>query len=120
VCTNGKCASSCASSQTLCNGACVDTQSDSSNCGSCGNACPYGQTCSTGTCTNICTNTTTTYCFGTCVNEQTDNLHCGSCGHSCTSEEHCVSAKCQCTPSAPLCGSVCCPMTKSCVNNTCT
>jgi hypothetical protein len=40
----------CPQGQTLCNSACVNTQTDDSNCGMCGHACPSGQTCSAGVC----------------------------------------------------------------------
>ena len=35
---------------TVCNGACVDTTTDSANCGSCGNVCLGGDTCQNGLC----------------------------------------------------------------------
>jgi len=41
---------SCPSGQTNCNGNCVDTSSDSQNCGSCGNACAQGKSCVSGSC----------------------------------------------------------------------
>jgi hypothetical protein len=41
---------SCPSGQTNCNGNCVDTSSDSQNCGSCGNACAQGESCVSGSC----------------------------------------------------------------------
>jgi hypothetical protein len=37
--------------QQFCGGSCVDTTSDSRNCGSCGNACLPGQICANGNCT---------------------------------------------------------------------
>lgn len=40
----------CDGGKTLCGGRCVDTSSDSSNCGFCGNACSGAQTCQSGTC----------------------------------------------------------------------
>ena len=40
----------CPSGQTSCNGTCVDTNSDSQNCGSCGNACTQGESCVNGSC----------------------------------------------------------------------
>ncbi len=36
-CSNGQC---CPSGRTNCNGQCVDTDGDESNCGTCGNVCP--------------------------------------------------------------------------------
>ncbi len=46
----GGCGKKCDSGQTLCSDACVDTNSDTSNCGSCGNACPSGNSCTNGAC----------------------------------------------------------------------
>jgi hypothetical protein len=41
---------SCPSGQTLCDGSCIDTQSNSKHCGKCGNACNESEPCSEGTC----------------------------------------------------------------------
>ncbi|OGE46899.1 hypothetical protein PENARI_c092G11985 [Penicillium arizonense] len=43
----------CASGLTCCNGACVNLDTDASNCGTCGNTCPAGSTssCSSGSLT---------------------------------------------------------------------
>ena len=38
------------SKDTVCNGACVDLNSDQDNCGGCGNVCPAGQDCVDGAC----------------------------------------------------------------------
>lgn len=35
----------------VCGAVCLDTQTDTSNCGACGNACAVGQTCAAGACT---------------------------------------------------------------------
>ena len=40
----------CSSGQTLCDGSCIDTQSNSQHCGACGNACNASEPCSEGTC----------------------------------------------------------------------
>ena len=52
ICTAGACGAeaTCTSSQTLCSGVCVSTQSDPGNCGSCGNRCASGFSCAAGTC----------------------------------------------------------------------
>jgi hypothetical protein len=41
---------SCPSGQTLCDGSCIDTQSNSQHCGACGNVCNEGEPCSEGRC----------------------------------------------------------------------
>src|SRR5262249_31179576 len=38
------------SKDSVCNGACVDLNSDQNNCGACGNVCPAGQECVDGAC----------------------------------------------------------------------
>jgi hypothetical protein len=48
VCNNGACIS--CGSMTACGAACVNTQNDSSNCGSCQTMCAAGQSCSRGKC----------------------------------------------------------------------
>jgi len=40
----------CPSGQTLCDGTCIDTQSDNQHCGTCGNVCNSSEPCSEGTC----------------------------------------------------------------------
>jgi hypothetical protein len=35
----------------VCGASCVDTQTDTANCGACGNTCAAGQTCAAGVCT---------------------------------------------------------------------
>lgn len=42
----------CLYGDTCCNGTCVDTQDDPSNCGGCGIACPAGDACCSGTCSD--------------------------------------------------------------------
>ena len=49
-CLNGACAPGCPTGQTSCNGRCVDTQTNTRDCGGCGNACPTGATCNAGAC----------------------------------------------------------------------
>jgi len=48
--TNTPGSSSCSSGQTLCDGSCVDTQSNTKHCGACGNVCNEGEPCSEGKC----------------------------------------------------------------------
>lgn len=45
------CPPPCPTGQTLCSGVCVDTQSNTSDCGACGNVCPTGDSCIAGVCT---------------------------------------------------------------------
>lgn len=47
-CVNGVC--QCPYAETYCSGVCVDTQSNSMDCGACGHACAYGSQCISGQC----------------------------------------------------------------------
>jgi Stigma-specific protein, Stig1 len=50
TCAAGTCGGTCPAGQTVCSGACVDTQTSATNCGACGTTCPAGQSCSAGRC----------------------------------------------------------------------
>ena len=99
----------CASGQTLCNGmTCVDTQTDSNNCGSCGNACSAGFDCVNGACLSVCGSLS--YCDSTCVDEQTDPNNCGGCAaasllYTCPPGASCVGGSCQCPTGQTMCDS---------------
>src|SRR5581483_5686220 len=71
--------STCGSDQDLCNGACVNVQTDNQNCGSCGNSCGTGTTCSGGSC--VCS-TGLVSCGNQCV--ASNATHCGSSCTACT------------------------------------
>ena len=71
---------SCTDPQTLCNGACVDLQTDQANCGRC------GYDCSPRICTNArCMTCPTgqTACSGQCTDTLSDPANCGGCGQLC-------------------------------------
>jgi len=52
------------SKDSVCNGACVDLNSDQNNCGACGNVCPAGQECVDGACKSPRCASGTTDCGG--------------------------------------------------------
>ncbi|HEY5921329.1 MAG TPA: hypothetical protein VIV11_06650 [Kofleriaceae bacterium] len=64
--------------QMICNNACVNTQTDSNNCGTCGNSCGTG-TCQSG----LCCPAGQTNCGGMCVDLTMDIDHCGACNNDC-------------------------------------
>ena len=76
ACVDGVCQTSCPGSQKVCNGNCVDNQTDNYNCGTCGNICPAGQACVEGACTANCAEGFT-LCSGKCLN--LSDLHLASC-----------------------------------------
>ncbi len=56
----------CPSGQILCSNVCVNTATDTRNCGACGVVCGYGYKCSSGQCSPICPSGYI-YCDPTCV-----------------------------------------------------
>jgi hypothetical protein len=78
-CLQGACTLVCSGGLKKCNGDCVDTMSDTNNCGQCGNACSGNQTCVNG----LCCATGQSNCNGTCADLQTDPNNCGTCGNKC-------------------------------------
>jgi hypothetical protein len=65
----------------MCNGKCVDLNSDPKNCGACSQPCNLtGEVCILGMC--LCP-APQTACGNQCVDLNTDSSNCGSCGHNC-------------------------------------
>lgn len=79
---DGSCA--CPVGEHVCNGVCVNRQTDPANCGRCGITCPRDNTCQDGTCT--CNAGGYTMCGGSCVNLLKDSSNCGACGEVCPPE----------------------------------
>ncbi|MDP9287417.1 MAG: hypothetical protein M3P08_04385 [Thermoproteota archaeon] len=100
----------CTAGQTNCNGVCVNTGTDSKNCGTCGTACTAGKTCSKGVCSLVCA-AGQTNCNGVCVNTGTDTKNCGACGTACTAGQTCSKGLCTtplvCNPPTTNCNGVC-------------
>ena len=84
----------CKNGLKRCNKACVDSNTDSANCGKCGNVCSQTTTCgggnpvTPGVCGCLPTGTVTTF----------DNAHAGACcsGPSCCAEEGLPDGHCRC------------------------
>ena len=75
--------------EACCAGACIDTTSDSNNCGTCGNVCTSTDPLATGAacdgdgiCEPTC-NAPYAGCGGACVDTSSDPNNCGSCGNPC-------------------------------------
>jgi alpha-tubulin suppressor-like RCC1 family protein len=89
----------CPPSLALCDGTCIDPQTDAENCGACGNSCDSTNgalitSCGAGHCVSSCAPGFTA-CNGACVNALNDPNNCGSCGTTCPSSEICQSSSCQ-------------------------
>jgi hypothetical protein len=99
VCVKGSC--ECPSYQSLCDGKCVPTSADPSNCGKCGNACTGATACSSGQCTDSCL-PPLKLCENdhTCSDTENDNNHCGGCDKQCDAGQGCVKGRC--VDSVPL------------------
>ena len=89
----GACAMTCTGGTTNCSGACVDTQTDSQNCGACGLACQEGTVCSAGVCGQGCSGGAA-LCSGACVDIATDPMNCGACNNVCDAGQVCSSGTC--------------------------
>lgn len=91
---------------TECEGACVDTRTDSDHCGACGVACDAGQTCDDGECRCV---HGTTECDGACVETSADPANCGDCGVACGDEEVCSAGECavECAEDLTDCDGAC-------------
>lgn len=50
TCTPSCAGHECVIGQTLCDGSCINAQTNNNNCGSCGKVCPAGQLCQSGQC----------------------------------------------------------------------
>ena len=76
----------------ICQGQCVDIQTDKDNCGGCNQPCgTTGATCQGGVCQ--CTSPQVV-CGSQCVDTTTDESNCGFCGHNCQGNP-CTAGLCQ-------------------------
>jgi hypothetical protein len=99
ICVKGSC--QCPAYQSFCDGQCIPTSADPSNCGKCGNACTGATACSGGECTTSCL-PPLTLCKNdhTCADTNNDNDHCGGCDKQCDAGQGCVKGRC--VDSVPL------------------
>ncbi|MBK7857184.1 MAG: hypothetical protein IPJ65_00915 [Archangiaceae bacterium] len=78
---------------TECDGKCVDTNTDSKNCGECGKSCASGNLCSAGKCVAAC-NSGQQACATGCSDPMTDAKNCGGCGRPCAAGQVCSGGSC--------------------------
>ena len=90
ACQSGLC--KCPGAEVVCSGTCIDTSTDSANCGTCGTACSGGTTCQKGACE--CPGTQKV-CFGLCTDTSSDSTNCGTCGINCASGMTCQGGSCK-------------------------
>ncbi len=85
----------CLTGETLCSDVCVDTSSDTDNCGECENVCNSDETCENGECieSNQDCLTGETLCSDVCVDTSSDTGNCGECGYVCDTGS-CVNGSC--------------------------
>jgi hypothetical protein len=111
-CSQGICQARCGGlASQLCDGICVDQQTDLENCGSCGHPCKSGQVCYGGECVATCGFPYVTCSAGQssyCANLFEDALNCGSCGQTCPVGQVCSDGVCAsaCTSGTP-CNGIC-------------
>lgn len=82
----------CVGTQVTCNGVCVDTSSDPTNCGQCGMPCAAGTFCSASACSATCAPGLQA-CGQSCVDVATSAQHCGGCNLPCAGS--CAGGVCQ-------------------------
>lgn len=115
-CEGGTCVTvQCTRGEVLCNGVCVDPDTNLAFCGASGDcqganagvACANGEVCLRGTCTSSCPGGQVV-CDGVCVDPQIDEDHCGadsacSGGSVCVAGEICADGACVSTcPRVPV------------------
>ena len=93
TCPGGNCTTECTDVQTLCDGACVDTQINQNHCGACGTACDAGTVCTAGECAVSCPGGQVE-CEGLCYDLINDTQNCGECGNACLAGEVCGNGQC--------------------------
>ena len=96
--------------QTACGTQCVDTNTDSQNCGGCGIPCSNGRSCQTGQCK---CQPGLLECNGSCV--PSDATHCGNCTTTCQASQVCSNNACMsgCAAGQTMCGTACVDTTSS-------
>lgn len=105
-------ATSCATPDIDCSGACVDVSNDAENCGTCGHLCAAGEVCQSGVCSLTCAGGATK-CGNRCVDLYHDPANCGACANACSPSEACDNGACvlDCVGGTTKCGQLCATVT---------
>lgn len=108
ICVDGTCTlnpETCEAGESVCEGRCVDLQSDLENCGACGESCPEDTLCLAGACLPCATGQE--ICDGRCVEVLSDANHCGGCDNVCELDQVCTHGVCTCPDGEEDCGGGC-------------
>ena len=87
----------------LCNGECLDVQTDPANCGGCGVVCGLAS-CVNGAC--VCQGSGKATCGAVCVDLASDAEHCGACDNACIVAS-CIHGACDCAGTEANCPAAC-------------
>ena len=105
--TGGIVSIDCSEDRELCDGACVDLNTDPTHCGDCHAACDADAVCADGACQLDCP-TGWSVCGQSCVADlDTNPAHCGACDTPCPAAQSCVGGGCACPAPTVLCGDQC-------------
>ena len=122
--TGGANENGCPAGQQLCDGQCVDLQTNLDHCGHCGFFCASGLVCTDGVCldpgcgADPTTGTALVLCTGICVNTDTDPNNCGACDNVCPGgpDATCRDGACACLPDGASCANT---YSYNCCSNKC-
>lgn len=83
----------CPAGGSICSASCVDTSTNTANCGGCGQACSVGEACVRGKCQVACPGGQAS-CGELCYELTNDPRHCGTCETTCKPGEVCGDGHC--------------------------
>jgi hypothetical protein len=94
-----------AAAPDVCNGTCVDLNSDPENCGECDHSCGPIDYCQDGECVDC--DPGLFACDNVCIDISNDPDNCGACGKACDEGLTCEGYQCRCLDDKTLCGDEC-------------